>query len=111
MRIVTALALLIAFGASAEAQRESPVNNLGTPQVSVLVTATQVAVARKRASVTVENLGTNQVCLGSSAAVTLATGLCLPGTVGASVTMPDYSGPVYGIASGSTTTVSVMDLY
>jgi len=108
-RIGLALILLLAGPLSAPAQ-ELKTNNFASSQVSVLTTATQVALNRQRASVTVVNMGTNQVCFGSSNTVTLANGVCIPGTVGASITIP-YNGQVWGIAQTSATTVSVMDLY
>ena len=86
------------------------VQTLNTKQVSVATTATQVAINRARLSVTVENLGTNMVCFGQTNAVTLANGICLPGTVGAAVTIP-FTGAVWGIATSSATTVAVMDLF
>lgn len=84
--------------------------NMATTQVSVLVTATLVETNRSRASVTLENLGANQVCFGGTNAVTLSNGVCLPGTVGAAITIP-YAGAVWGIAATGTTTIAVMDLY
>lgn len=103
--------LLVGLAGSTQAQNTNNVPyNMVTSQVSVLVTATLVETNRSRASVTVENLGTNQVCFGATNAVTLANGICLPGTVGAAITIP-FAGPVWGIATTSTTTVAVMDLY
>jgi hypothetical protein len=84
--------------------------NMGTTQVSVATTPTLVEANRQRASVTLENLGTNQVCFGQTSAVSLSNGICLPGTVGAAVTIP-YIGPIWGIATTSATTIAVMDLY
>ena len=109
-RLVLAGALsLLALAANAQTYHTGP-GTMKTSQVSVLATATQVALNRARLSVTVENLGTNQVCFGQTNAVTLANGICLPGTVGAAVTIP-FTGAVWGIATSGTTTVAVMDIF
>ena len=108
-----ALLLVLLLTTPAYAQYYEPgsqAQNFGTAQVSVATTATLVETNRVRNSVTIVNLGTNQICLGQTSAVSLTNGLCLPGTVGASVTIP-YSGAVWGIAATGATTVSVMDIY
>lgn len=112
-RLLVAFAGLFLFAETfAPAQTTiGPPSNMGVAQVSVsAVNATLIETNRSRASVTIENLGTNQVCFGPTNAVTLSNAPCLPGTVGASVTIP-YTGPVWGLATTSSTTVAVMDLY
>jgi archaellum component FlaF (FlaF/FlaG flagellin family) len=112
-RVIPALFALLLVGLGGAATAQNTINvpqAMSTTQVSVLVTATLVETNRSRASVTLENLGTNQVCFGPTSAVTLANGICLPGTVGAALTIP-FAGAVYGIATTGTTTIAVMDLY
>jgi len=112
-RLLVALAgLFLLAGTLAPAQNYigNPVN-MYTNQISVsAVNATLIEGNRARSSVTIENLGTNQVCFAGTNAVTLSNAPCLPGTVGASVTIP-YTGAVWGLATTGSTTVAVMDLY
>lgn len=85
-------------------------NAIATTQVGVAATSTLVSAARLgRNAVTVENLGTTAVYLGASG-VTAATGLLLPGSVGATVTIPT-SGAVYGVAATGTQSVAVLETY
>lgn len=85
--------------------------NLATNQVSVAATATLVVAARAgRDSVTVENHGTTDVYVGSSSGVTTSTGILLPGTKGAAITL-SYSGAVYAIVATGTQTVSYAEGY
>ncbi len=84
--------------------------NFATAQASVGATATSIVGARTgRGAVTVENHGTTAVYLGGSG-VTAATGLLLPGVVGASVTIPTQAA-VYGITATGTQAVSALETY
>lgn len=83
---------------------------VATAQVGVAASSTLVAAARLgRNAVTVQNLGTTAVYLGPSG-VTTATGLLLPGSVGASVTIPT-SAAVYGVAATGTQSVAVLETF
>jgi len=93
-----------------QAAREYGQPNLNTNQVSVGLTATQIAAARSaRGAITIVNHGTNPVYIGTGS-VSATTGLLLPGVVGASVTLP-YNGQVSGIATGGAQTVSFLETY
>lgn len=90
----------------------SPVvpGNLATSQVSVGTTATQVVASRAgRSIVTVVNTTTTDIYLGA-AGVTTSTGILLPGTKGASVTL-QYTGALYGIVASGTATVTEAETY
>jgi len=86
---------------------------LATNQVTVATTATLVIAARAagRNAVTITNItGAQPSYYGPTNAVTAANGHFLPGTVGASITLP-YSGAVYGIAVTAAQTVSFAETY
>lgn len=83
---------------------------IATAQVSVATTSTQVVAARAgRGSVKITNLGTTDVFIGNTG-VTTATGDLLPGTKGASITIPTNAA-VFAVASGAAQNVSVMEVY
>lgn len=93
-----------------QASREYGQPNLNTNQVSVALTATQIAAARSaRGAITIVNHGTNPVYIGTGS-VTATTGILLPGVVGASITLP-YNGQVSGIATGGAQTVSFLETF
>jgi len=82
---------------------------IATAQVSVGTTATQIVAARAaRGSVKITNLGTTDVFIGV-AGVTSTTGDLLPGTKGASITIPSNAA-VFGIA-GTAQSVSVLEVF
>lgn len=84
--------------------------NIATSQVTANATATQLAAQRTgRGAITIMNLGTTPVYLGA-AGVTASTGILLPGTAGASVTIPT-SAAVFGVASTGTQGVAVLETY
>jgi hypothetical protein len=90
--------------------RDYGLTNLATGQVSVALTATQIAAARSaRGAITIVNHGTNPVYIGTGS-VTAATGILLPGVVGASITLL-YGGQVAGIATGGVQTVSFLETF
>lgn len=85
-------------------------SDFSTGQVSVAATATLIVNKnRGRKSVLITNLGTVDIYLGDSASVTTATGQLLPGTKGASISIPATS-TVYGISSGAAQSVSFLDV-
>jgi len=85
-------------------------STLTTAQISVATTSTQVVAARaNRGSVKITNLGTTDVFIGNTG-VTTTTGDLLPGTKGASITVPTNAA-VFAVASGAAQTVSVMEVY
>ena len=71
-----------------------------------------IAAARPtRQSITIQNLGTTIVWLGSQSTGLLATnGFQLPGTIGATVTIPTTAA-VYGLAATGTATVAILETY
>lgn len=82
---------------------------IATAQVSVGTASTQIVAARAgRGSVKITNLGTTDVFIGVSG-VTSTTGDLLPGTKGASITIPTNAA-VFGVA-GTAQSVSVMEVY
>lgn len=89
--------------------------NLGTVQVSVASTATQILAARTgvagtgRICATIENTSTTAVYLGGSS-VTTSNGMLLPGIVGASDTICTTAA-IYGIVATGTETVSAQEVY
>lgn len=85
-------------------------SNLATAQVSVTTAATLIASARpNRDSLLITNTGATDVWLGG-ATVTTTTGVLLPGSKGASVSLP-YAGALYGIVASGSVTVTVADVY
>jgi hypothetical protein len=80
-----------------------------TSQVAVTGTATQIVAANAaRSGISIENLGTTDVWLGENSAVTTSTGHLLLGTKGASVSF-STTGAVWGITSGASQSVSVLE--
>ena len=85
--------------------------NFAPSQVSVAATATLIVAARSgRLTITVTNMSTTAVYLGGTSGVTTGTGLLLPGTVGATITLA-YSGALYGIVATGTENVNAYELY
>lgn len=85
-------------------------NAMATGQVVVGTVATLVVPARdRRNAVTIENLGTNIVALGSANTVTLANGFPLQGVAGASITIPTR-GEIWAIA-GAAQNVGYLETY
>ncbi|HEY7298559.1 MAG TPA: hypothetical protein VH684_11540 [Xanthobacteraceae bacterium] len=92
---------LCVFGSSA---------NISTAQVSVGTSATQIVSARAgRNQLVIANHGTTAVYIGGSGVAT-STGILLPGTVGATITIPT-SAAVYGIVASGSQTVGVLEGY
>jgi hypothetical protein len=89
-----------------------PRNNLGTSQVTVTGAATLlVGYNPNRVGVLVTMLGTTtDVWIGDSDAVTPSTGSLLPNVKGAALSLPFY-GAVYGITTGGSQGVSVLEIY
>lgn len=84
--------------------------NFTPSQVSVGATATQIVAARTgRGLLTVTNSTATAIYLGGSG-VTTSSGQLLPGTIGASITIP-YSGSLYGIVASGSATVTVFEIY
>jgi len=85
-------------------------STLATGQVAVGTTATQIVAARTlRGSVKITNLSTVDIYIGNSG-VTTTTGDLLPGTRGASITVP-VSVALFGIGAAAGASVSFMDVY
>ena len=83
-------------------------SNFATGQVTVADTATLIAPQNNgRTSVLITNQGTTDVYLGGPN-VSTSTGQLLPGTKGASVSVPSTA-PGYGIVASSTNVVSFLD--
>ncbi len=82
------------------------VDTITTGQVAVGTSATLIAAAAPgaRSSITITNTAATAVYLGGSG-VTTATGLLLPATIGASVTL-NFSGALYGVVTTGSVTVS-----
>lgn len=79
-------------------------------QVSVGSSATKIVGGNEsRHTVVITNLGSTAVYIGPNANVTSSNGQLLPGSVGASISIPT-SGPVYGVASTGSQTVSFLDV-
>lgn len=111
-RLLALLALILALAVPAGAQQSTGFVNLLTSQVSVsAASGTLLAPSRARNSVTIENTTTTAIYIGQSASVTTGTGALLPGTVGASITLNGYNGPVYAISSSGSQTVAVVESY
>lgn len=84
--------------------------NFTPAQVSVTTSATLIVAARAgRTLVTVENTTTTDIYIGG-ASVTTSTGHLLPGTKGASLTIP-YTGALYGIVASGSATVTEAEVY
>lgn len=85
-------------------------SSFGTNQVTVGATATLIVNQNTgRKTVVITNLGTTDVWLGSSNGVTTSNGQLLPGTKGASISIPSTSA-VWGIATSGTQAVSFLDV-
>ena len=84
--------------------------NFTPATASCASTATLFAASRSsRAEVTIENSGTTAVYLGGSG-VTTATGVLLPGVLGASITL-QTTAAIYCIVASSTQAVTGYELY
>ncbi len=82
-----------------------------TGQVSVANTATQIVAARAtRREVLIVQGGTTDVYIGYSSGVTTATGVLLPGSAGAALTLKTTSA-VYGIVASGTDSVCYAEEY
>lgn len=81
-----------------------------TTQATVGTTATPVVASRAgRGLVTIVNTSTTDVYIGG-AGVTTATGSLLPGTKGASLTLPSGAA-FYGVVGTGTAVVTVLETY
>lgn len=90
--------------------RDTGFTTLAHGQISVGTTATVIAAARSgRGPITIVNGGTTDVFIGNSN-VTTTTGVLLPGTKGASITLSCQTA-VYGIVGTGTQTVSFIEAY
>lgn len=84
-------------------------SSFNTNQVPVLSTATLIVAQNTgRKAVVITNTSTTAIYIGNSSGVTTVNGQLLPGTVGASISIPSTSA-VWGISSSSTATVSFLD--
>jgi hypothetical protein len=82
-----------------------------TTQATVTTTAAVIVAARRgRDSVTLQNHGTTDVFIGATDDVTTLTGFLLPGTKGASITVPATT-DIYGIVGAGTQVISVLDTF
>jgi len=85
--------------------------NWDTGQVTVSSTATQIVPARTtRRSVVIEQLGSTDVYLGPTSAVTTSDGFLLVGTKGGQFTVP-WTGSVYGIVAAGTQAVAYSEVW
>jgi hypothetical protein len=85
-------------------------SSFNTNQVTVGATATLIVAQNVgRKAVVITNLGITPVYLGSNSSVTATTGQILPGTVGASISIPSTSA-VYGIVASGSQAVSFLDV-
>lgn len=86
-------------------------SDFSTGQVTVQSTSATEIVTQNtgRKAVLVTNLGAVDVYIGDSSAVTTSTGQLLPGTKGASISIPT-TGTVWAIAASSTQDVSFMSV-
>ena len=85
-------------------------NGFATSQATATTTATQVLAARNgRNAVTIENTSATAVYLGP-AGVTAATGFLLPGTIGATVTLP-VTAALYAVTATGTATLAFVETY
>lgn len=77
---------------------------------SVGTSASQIVASRSsRNGLVVQNIhASNDLYIGSDSSVTTSTGVKVP--AGASIEFPEYVGAVYGIASGSSTTVRYFEV-
>jgi hypothetical protein len=88
-----------------------------TNQVALSSTAASVVAARTgapgtgRQNVTVINMSASPVYLGAASTITTATGMFIPGVVGANITLPTTAA-VWGVASaGATPNVAYAETY
>lgn len=85
-------------------------NSLATAQATVGTSATQIVAARgSRVAVTIVNSGTTDVFVGA-AGVTATTGILLPGTKGASITIPTNAA-IFGVVGTGTQVVSALETF
>lgn len=84
-------------------------SSFNTNQVTVLATSTLIVSGNNgRKAVVITNLGTTAVYIGPNSTVSTTNGQLLPGTVGASISIPQ-TGPVWGIAATGSEAVSFLD--
>lgn len=85
-------------------------SSFATNQVTVQSTSATKIVAQNtgRKTVLITNLGSVAIYLGPNSNVTTTTGQLLPGTAGASISIPSTSA-VWGIAASATQAVSFLD--
>ncbi len=89
---------------------EGGASTIATAQVTVANTSTLIAATRSgRNAITIVNSGTTPVYIGVTG-VTTATGVLLPGSVGAALTLPTTAA-VYGVVASSTQAVSYVETY
>ena len=80
-----------------------------TSQKTVANTATQIVAANAaRSGIVITNLGTTDVFIIENTNGTTSTGHLLPGTKGASVAF-STTGAIYGITTGASQAVSVLE--
>lgn len=85
-------------------------SSFNTGQVTVQITATKIVPQNTgRHSVVITNLGSSDVYLGATPNVTASNGQLLPGTKGASISIPSSSA-VYGVALGGAQQVTFLDV-
>lgn len=85
--------------------------NWDTGQVTVTSTATQiVAEQTTRRSVVIEQLGSTDVYVGPTSAVTTGDGFLLVGTKGGQFTVP-WTGAVYGIVAAGSQAVAYSEVW
>lgn len=91
-------------------QRSQGAPAIAVNQITVAATSTLIVAARtNRNTVTVVNSGATDVFIGPTG-VTITTGVLLPGTKGASLTLHATSA-LYGIAATGTQVVSFLETY
>lgn len=84
--------------------------SIATSQATTGTAATLLVSQRNgRGAVTIENLGTTPVYIGNSG-VTVANGFLIPGSAGASVTIPTGAA-IYGIVGTGSQAVSILETY
>jgi hypothetical protein len=87
------------------------VSNISYGTVSVGTSAALILAARatRRQVVIANQHATQTLHIGDDSSVTTSTGLRI--AAGANLTLDDYNGPVYGIASGAATTTNYLETY
>lgn len=83
--------------------------NYGTVAVADSASLIKAGVTTRRSITIQNNHATQTLHIGNTSAVTTSTGLKI--AAGASFTIEDYNGPIYGIASGADTTTNYFETY